>query len=102
LVFLAGLETFVDIARFGERKLDLLRRFRPFVRGTLAHDHLGDIFAMLDAAAFQRWFVAWVAAVRERPRRPRPSRLMASGRPMAQGLFRPEHWSGLADGSGPQ
>src|SRR3984885_15587278 len=62
LAVLAGAETFVDIARFGEKKIDLLRRFRPFVHGTLAHDHLGDIFAVLDAAAFQRCFVAWVAA----------------------------------------
>ena len=57
---LAGAETFVDIARFGAKKIDLLRRFRPFVHGTPAHDHLGDIFAMLDPAVFQRCFVAWV------------------------------------------
>src|ERR1022692_97503 len=42
---LAGAESFVEIARFGEKKLDLLRRFRPFRDGTPAHDHLGDIFA---------------------------------------------------------
>ena len=30
LAVLAGAETFVDIARFGEKKLALLRRFRPF------------------------------------------------------------------------
>lgn len=30
LAVLAGAETFVDIARFGTKKLDLLRRFRPF------------------------------------------------------------------------
>ena len=63
LAVLAGAETFVDIARFGEKKRDLLRRFRPFKDGTPAHDHLGDIFATLDAEAFQRCFVAWVAAL---------------------------------------
>src|SRR6478752_10781873 len=63
LAVLAGAETFVDIARFGEKKRDLLRRFRPFVDGTPSHDHLGDIFATLDAAAFQRCFVAWVASL---------------------------------------
>src|SRR5499425_3544824 len=67
LAVLGGAETFVDIARFGEKKIDLLRRFRPFVHGTPAHDHLGDIFAVLDAAAFQRCFVAWVAAVTGAP-----------------------------------
>lgn len=30
---------------------------------TPAHDHLGDVFATLDAQAFQRCFVAWVAAL---------------------------------------
>ena len=60
-------ETFTDIARFGEKKLELLRRFRPYRDGTPAHDHLGDIFATLDAQAFQRCFVAWVAALTKTP-----------------------------------
>jgi predicted transposase YbfD/YdcC len=63
LAVLGGAETFVDIARFGEKKIDLLRRFRPFRDGTPSHDHLGDIFATLDAEAFQRCFVSWVAAL---------------------------------------
>jgi len=62
LAVLAGAEAFTDIARFGTKKLDLLRRFRPFRDGTPAHDHLGDIFATLDAEKFQQCFVAWVAA----------------------------------------
>jgi hypothetical protein len=61
LAVLAGAETFVDIARFGEKKLDLLRRFRPFCHGTSSHDHLGDILATFNAEEFQRCFVAWVA-----------------------------------------
>ena len=61
LAVLAGAETFVDIARFGQKKIELLRRFLPFRDGTPSHDHLGDIFATLDAAEFQRRFVAWVA-----------------------------------------
>src|SRR3954447_2127610 len=63
LAVLAGAETFVDIARFGAKKLALLRRFRPFRDGTPSHDHLGDIFAAVDAEAFQRCFVAWVASL---------------------------------------
>ena len=61
LAVLAGAESFTDIARFGVKKLDLLRRFRPFRNGTPAHDHLGDIFATLDAEKFQQCFVSWVA-----------------------------------------
>jgi hypothetical protein len=44
-------------------KLALLRRFRPFLDGTPSHDHLGDIFAALDAEQFQRCFVAWTASL---------------------------------------
>jgi predicted transposase YbfD/YdcC len=67
LAVLGGAETFVDIARFGEKKIDLLRRFRSFRDGTPSHDHLGDIFATLDAKAFQRCFVSWVAALTGAP-----------------------------------
>jgi predicted transposase YbfD/YdcC len=63
LAVLGGADSFVDIARFGERKLDLLRRFLPFRDGTPSHDQLGDIFATLDAEQFQRCFVAWVVAL---------------------------------------
>jgi predicted transposase YbfD/YdcC len=67
LAVLGGADTFADIARFGEKKIELLRRFRPFRDGTPAHDHLGDIFATLDAEQFQRCFVAWVAVVTSAP-----------------------------------
>ena len=35
LAVLGGAETFVDVARFGEKKIGLLRRFRPFHDGRL-------------------------------------------------------------------
>jgi hypothetical protein len=63
LSVLGGAESFVDIARFGVKKLPLLRRFRPFRDGTPSHDHLGDFFATLDAEQFQSCFDAWVAAL---------------------------------------
>ena len=59
---LAGADCFTEIALFGVQKLEFLRRFRPYRDGTPTHDHLGDILATLDAEAFQRCFVAWVAA----------------------------------------
>jgi predicted transposase YbfD/YdcC len=67
LAVLAGAETITDIALFGRKKLELLRRFRPFANGTPAHDHLGDILAVLDPEQFQRCFVAWVAALTGKP-----------------------------------
>src|SRR3954463_8972077 len=63
LAVLGGADSFVEIARFGCKKRELLRRFRPYLDGTPSHDHLGDIFAALDATHFQRCFVAWVASL---------------------------------------
>ena len=62
LAVLAGAETFTAIARFGEKKLDLLRKFRPFANKTPTHDRLGEVLAALDAERFQPCFVTWVAA----------------------------------------
>ena len=59
---LAGAEHITEIALFGETRIALLRRLRPFANGTPRHDHLGDILATLDAEQFQRCFAAWVAA----------------------------------------
>ena len=60
---IAGCESWVEIARYGEKKLALLRRFRPFEEETPSHDQLGDIFAVLDAEQFQTCFVAWVTGL---------------------------------------
>ena len=60
---IAGCESWVEIARYGEKKLGLLRRFRPFKDETPSHDQLGDIFAALDAEQFQSCFVTWVAGL---------------------------------------
>ncbi|MER9177563.1 ISAs1 family transposase [Mesorhizobium sp. M0955] len=64
---IAGAETITDIARFGDKKLDLLRRFRSFLGGVPSHDHLGGVLASLDAEHFQRCFVAWVASLTGAP-----------------------------------
>lgn len=67
LAVLAGAETVADIARFGEKKLTLLRRFRGFCHGTPSHDQLGTILASLDSEQFQQCFVAWVATITGAP-----------------------------------
>ena len=63
LAVLAGAESWVEIAEFGKKKLEFLRRFRAFENGTPSHDQLGDLFAALDADAFQHCFIAWVASL---------------------------------------
>jgi predicted transposase YbfD/YdcC len=57
----SGAESISDIALFGRKKLDVLRRLRPFRYGAPSHDHLGDILASLDCEQFRRCFAAWVA-----------------------------------------
>ena len=62
-------DTWVEVALYGQHKLEFLRRFLPFKHGTPSHDHqLGNVFARLDAQQFQSCFIAWVerftAAVR--------------------------------------
>jgi hypothetical protein len=61
LAVIARAETFTEIGRLGQSKIKLLQRFLPSSNGTPMHDHLGDIFATLDAEALQCCFDAWVA-----------------------------------------
>lgn len=56
-----------EIARFGEKRLEFLRRFSRFVYGTPCEDQLGVILASLDVAAFQSCFARWVAQVSGKP-----------------------------------
>ena len=63
LAVLAGADSWVEIALFGKRKLDFLRRFASFENGTPSHDQFGNLFAALDAEAFQSCFIAWVASL---------------------------------------
>ena len=60
---LAGCDSWVEIAKYGEKKLEFLRRFRPFTNGTPSHDQLGDIFAVLDGEQFQHCFIAWTSSL---------------------------------------
>jgi hypothetical protein len=56
-----------EIARFGEKRLELLRRFSGFAYGTPCEDQLGVILASLNVAAFKNHFSRSVAAVTSRP-----------------------------------
>jgi hypothetical protein len=50
---LAGAEDFVEIERWGRRKLDFLRRLPPFVKDIASHDTLNDVMNALPAALFR-------------------------------------------------
>jgi predicted transposase YbfD/YdcC len=62
---LAGAEDFVEVARWGRRKLDFLRRLLPFERGIASHDTLTDVMNALPAPLFAECFTAWVESLRE-------------------------------------
>ncbi|MEO1608758.1 MAG: ISAs1 family transposase [Pseudomonadota bacterium] len=55
---LAGADGWMEIQKFGQKKLDFLRRLRPFENGTPSHDQLGDIFSKLDPEQFQSCFLS--------------------------------------------
>ena len=49
---LGGAEDFVEIARWGQRKLDFLRRLLPYECGIASHDTLNDVMNALPAPLF--------------------------------------------------
>jgi hypothetical protein len=55
LALLAGAETFVDIARFGTKKLALLRRFRPFADGSDKQIAASALTQLARSAGCDQW-----------------------------------------------
>jgi predicted transposase YbfD/YdcC len=60
---ICGADGWVEIATFGDARLEYLRQFLPFEKGTPSHDTLGELFSKLDPAEFQRCFTAWVESL---------------------------------------
>jgi predicted transposase YbfD/YdcC len=56
---IAGADSWADVERFGEKRLDWLRTFLRLENGIPSHDTFGRVFAMLDPAqlvgCIQRW-----------------------------------------------
>lgn len=55
-----GADDWVNVALWGDSKLDWLRRFLPFEAGVASHDTFSRVFAQLDAQRFEACFRAWM------------------------------------------
>ena len=62
---ISGTDGWTSIAIYGQKKLELLRRFLPFENGTPSHDQLGILSSRLDIEVFQSCFISWVASLNE-------------------------------------
>jgi DDE_Tnp_1-associated len=60
---IAGAESWVEVATFGQAKESWLKRFLDLPNGIPSHDTFGRTFSILDAEAFQESFAKWVEAV---------------------------------------
>jgi predicted transposase YbfD/YdcC len=61
---IANANTWVDIANFGNAKLDLLRRFLELPNGIPSHDTFGRVFGKLDPAALLVCLQTWLGDLR--------------------------------------
>ena len=54
------------IAEFGQNKLEWLRRFVPLANGVPSHDCIAYVISRLSPGEFQRCFISWVEAIKEK------------------------------------
>jgi predicted transposase YbfD/YdcC len=60
---IAGADAWTEVADYGRNKQDFLETFLDLPNGIPSHDTIGRVFALLDPAAFQQGFQAWMAAL---------------------------------------
>jgi predicted transposase YbfD/YdcC len=63
---IGGANDWVAVETFGKAKQAWFQRFLNLAEGIPSHDTFGRVFALLDPAAFQHCFQAWIAGVCER------------------------------------
>jgi len=56
----SGADDWVDVALWGQEKLDWLRRFLAFENGIASHDTFSRVFALLDSTSFEACFIDWM------------------------------------------
>lgn len=60
---ICGADCWVDVERFGKKKLSWLRAFLPFECGAPSHDTLGRVFSRLDSVQFYAAMQSWMSEV---------------------------------------
>lgn len=63
---ICGADGWVDLERYGKAKREWLGTFLDLSNGPPSHDTFGRVFRWLDAAAFQRQFMAWTQTLCQR------------------------------------
>ena len=61
----AGADTWVDVAKYGQRKLEWLQTFLELPNGIPSHDTFDRVFHLLDPEALQQGFHLWMTALVE-------------------------------------
>lgn len=61
----SGADGWTDVETYGLHKQSWLETFLDLPNGIPSHDTLGRVFGLVDPAAFQRCFLAWMEAVVE-------------------------------------
>lgn len=59
---ICGADDWVEIASWGQEKLEWLRQFMALANGIPSHDTFGRVFSRIDADQFQAAFLSWVQA----------------------------------------
>jgi predicted transposase YbfD/YdcC len=62
---ICGADSYVEIEKFGNAKIDFLRRFLPFKNGIPCHDTFGIVFSNIDAKYFNKIFIEWVKSIQK-------------------------------------
>lgn len=60
---ICGADDWVEIANWGQEKLEWLRQFMPLENGIPSHDTFGRVFGQINAEQFQAAFLSWVQSV---------------------------------------
>ena len=60
---ISGAESWRDLERLGNLKLEFLRKFIPYKNGIPSYDTFGRVYSLLDPKAFGECFISWAQSI---------------------------------------